>query len=84
MGETDIIEGASRLLSTTTVETCGSCRFGHPIIEDLKIVECRGTPPTPVVMGMTQNGPAVGILRARLPRTDAACALWKFKSAIIL
>lgn len=83
MADTDIIEGASRLLSTTTVECCGSCRFAQAVPEDLKVIECRGVPPTPAIMGMGPNGPAVGLLRARLPRTEKACALWKLKLQVL-
>lgn len=86
MADTDIIEGRAALVSEkpSADERCGNCKFAMPIPEDLKVIECRGAPPTPAIMGMGPNGPAVGLLRARLPRAEKACALWKFKSAIVL
>lgn len=86
MAEPGIIDGAARLVAETTApnERCGNCRFAMPIVEDLAIIECRGAPPTPAVMGMGPNGPAVGLLRARLPRIEKACALWKLKSSVIV
>ncbi len=81
----DVIEGESRLIlpassvatTTSIVATCGNCRFRQNVVEDLQILECHGLPPTPVIMGMGQTGPAVGLLRPRLPRTEKACALHK-------
>lgn len=86
MAEPGIIDGAARLVAETTApnERCSNCRYAHPIVEDLTIIECHGIPPTPCVMGMTPNGPAVGILRPRLPRAEPSCSLWKFKSAVII
>lgn len=60
-------------------DTCGNCKFGQTVVDDFKIVECHGAPPTPAIMGMGAQGPAVGLLRARLPRVEKACALWKLR-----
>lgn len=59
-----------------TPALCGNCAFGQTIKEDLKVVECRGMPPTPVIMGMGPQGPAIGLLRARMDRAERACALY--------
>lgn len=62
---------------------CGNCEFAQTVKEDLKVVECHGAPPTPAIMGMGPQGPAVGLLRPRLPRSEAACALHRRKAAIL-
>lgn len=64
-------------------DTCGSCRFG-PVVAPGQ-VECKGVPPTPVVIGMGQNmagQPAMQIelMRPRLAATEPGCALWKAKT----
>ena len=51
--------------------------------EDLTQRECHGVPPTPVVLGMGPQGPAIAVLRARIPSTTPACALHRRKAAII-
>lgn len=61
----------------STAPTCGSCRYGRLVKEDLKQVECGGVPPIPAVMGMGQAGPVIAVLRPRLPRTEPGCALHK-------
>lgn len=71
-----------RIIRPTVPKTCGSCEFGVTIKEDLKITECHGAPPTPAIMGMGPSGPAVGLLRARLPRTEKGCALWAQKQNV--
>lgn len=63
-------------------DTCSNCKFGQTIKEDLTIVECHGVPPTPVIMGMSPQGPAVSILRCRLPRAEPGCALWKLRPSV--
>lgn len=62
--------------------TCGTCKFGRLVPEDIRVRECRGVPPTPAIAGMTAEGPAVMLLRARLPSTEDACALYKRIDAI--
>lgn len=69
-----------KIFTASASETCGSCRFAR--FEDMGLIECRGVPPTPVVLGMGQNlagkqGANVQLLRARLPATEAACALYR-------
>jgi hypothetical protein len=56
-------------------EVCGNCMFGVAIPEDLSLVTCHGVPPTPAIFGMTPNGPSILMMRARLPRSEAGCAL---------
>lgn len=69
--------------------TCGNCKFARPFKEHPQdiaphpgAIECHGVPPTPVVMGQGPGGVATGLLRARLPKTDEACALWALKLAV--
>ena len=63
------------------VHNCGNCMFGDLVKEDLTMVECHGAPPTPVVMGMGPQGPAIGILWPRLPRAFKSCALWAIRTS---
>lgn len=65
-------------------EACGNCRFAHLVPKDLNVVECRGTPPIPVVVGMSPQGPAITLLRPNLPRKSEACGLWQRKKTIVL
>jgi hypothetical protein len=60
-------------------EVCGNCLFGVAIPEDLSLVTCHGVPPTPAIFGMTPNGPSILMMRARLPRSEAGCALHRGK-----
>lgn len=69
---------------TAPDERCGNCKFQWPVMEDLTIIECRGAPPTPAVVGMTPAGPQIALLRARLPKAEKACALWKLRPARII
>jgi hypothetical protein len=62
---------------------CGNCEFAHMVPEDFKVIECRGLPPTPAIVGMGPNGPAIAVLRPRLPRSEAGCALHRKKPTII-
>lgn len=67
------------------VKKCGNCEFGHFI--DLQARECRGVPPTPVLMpgppnALGQPQMAVSMLRVRLPANEPGCALWKMKMPV--
>ena len=70
------------IIGAAAIPRCGNCHFAATIQEDLQAIECRGAPPTPAIMGMGPNGPAVGLLRARLPRAESGCALWKLKREV--
>ena len=64
-------------------DTCGTCKFGAPVVGDLQVVECRGVPPTPCIVGAQQTvrGPAfqLELMRPRMARLETACALHKIK-----
>lgn len=51
---------------------------------NLEMIECRGLPPTPVVVGMSPQGPALSLLYPNLPRKTEGCGVWKRKVSIIL
>lgn len=76
---------AEETLASEIGEKCGTCRYGHRI--DLQAVECRGLPPTPVLV----PGPPDALgrpqmqtvsLRTRLPANEPGCALWKMKMPV--
>lgn len=68
-------------------KNCGSCFYGHDFREGplmpvvANAIECRGIPPTPVIMGQGPNGAAVGLMRPRIAKTEPGCALWREKCA---
>jgi hypothetical protein len=59
--------------------TCGSCKFGRVTGADLKVRECHGVPPTPVLMP-TRQGPAPIAVRPTVGVNDLACHLHVDKS----
>ena len=74
---TPVVNGTT--LPIIGAHNCGNCNFGDMLKEDLTMVECHGAPPTPVILGMGPQGPAIGILWPRLPRSMRSCALWKMR-----
>lgn len=64
-------------------ECCGVCKYNQAIPEDLTLVECYGSAPTPVIAGMTPSGPQIVLIRARLPRSHRPCALFQRKPAFL-
>ncbi len=88
---TDAIEGRARLISSSSVirppvtEVCGNCHFGRDFRDGLRLVpnmrECFGSPPTPIVVGMSPQGPAIAMTRVRLKIEEPGCALWRLKLA---
>jgi hypothetical protein len=75
--------GAAPAPASLAVECCGVCKFGQGIPEDLTLTECFGGPPTPVIAGMTPQGPQIVLIRARLPRSHRPCALFQRKPAFL-
>jgi hypothetical protein len=68
------------------LSTCGNCRYGAIIPEQLGVVECNGVPPTPVMVAVGQNlagqqQMSIQLFRARLDMRQASCALWAAKEA---
>lgn len=60
--------------------TCGRCEHWE-MTAQIGIGTCYGSPPTPVIVGMTPNGPQLALLRPQMQSTDRACALFKRKLA---
>ena len=56
---------------------CGNCLFSAPVPNDLTVVQCRGAPPTPAIVGMGAQGPQIALLRPHVERSMPACALWR-------
>ena len=50
----------------------------------IDMVACHGVPPTPVVVGMSPQGPALSLLYANMKRREPRCALWAKQVNIIL
>lgn len=61
---------------TDSAKLCGNCYFG--LMKDpanLMMRECHGLPPTPVVVGMTPQGPHIVGLSPQMAADHPACAL---------
>ena len=60
-------------------KTCGSCKFGHMMLEDVNKVQCRGRPPQMILTGVRQGPGGIAMqienLYPTLPRNWAACGL---------
>lgn len=69
------------IIRPKTKPICGGCEFACPVAENLTLIECRGIPPTPVLLGADPRGnPVVNLMSPRLPRTSRACALFQEKT----
>lgn len=63
---------------------CATCKHGVRV--DLKLLECYGLPPTPVVIGgkpdaLGRMSLQVELMRPRLAITERACSLYEFQLA---
>ena len=56
---------------------CGNCLFASPLPQNLKDVSCGGMPPTPVIIGMSAQGPQIALMRPQVDRHLKPCALWR-------
>jgi hypothetical protein len=64
-------------------ETCGSCRFGLAIKENLLQVSCHGAPPQIVVVP-APGGYGISLQYPNLERATPACGLWQAKPPAII
>lgn len=67
--------------------TCGNCKWGKPADEEH--VACFGHPPTPVLMGVTQDrwqrpNPQFMNMRAVLANAEPACRVFEKRAVPIL
>lgn len=60
--------------------TCGRCRHWE-MSAQIGIGSCFGAPPTPVVVGMTPQGPHIALLRPNMQSTERACAAFAVRLA---
>lgn len=65
-----------------TIKRCGQCK--HLVRTDLKLGDCYGSPPTPVVLGgkpdaLGRMALQVELLRPRVAVTERACSLYEFQ-----
>jgi hypothetical protein len=60
--------------------TCGRCVHWE-MTQQIGIGLCYGSPPTPVVIGMTPQGAAMALQRPQIASSERACALYTPKSA---
>lgn len=76
-----LVAASGAPLAQASLEVCGNCRFAVPVPQDMRKISCRGTPPTPVVLGGQQTPMGLQLqIECYWPQLDTAtpaCALWK-------
>jgi hypothetical protein len=66
------------------VSRCGTCAHGSDRVDNLKVVDCYGLPPQPIVMpSMMPNGQVgaqLQFVRPPMERNERGCSLHKPKN----
>lgn len=65
-------------------DTCGSCRFCARVNGEFIQGQCRGAPPTPVVVGMTREGPHIMSLFPMVDMRTPACRIYEKRETVII
>ncbi len=65
-------------------DRCATCQHAQRDLRAPGAIICFGAPPTPVITGMTAQGPQIDALRPMLKETERACAVYKKKSVLTL
>lgn len=78
------IIGGDPLEEVSQPDTCGSCRFCARIGGDLRQGQCRGAPPTPVVVGVTQQGPMIQSLFPAVELRTPACGRYERRQEVMI